>query len=91
MIFLICSLLNLFCKRDAAIVSPTPGTTRDVLSISADLGGYPVVFRDTAGIRYGNNVDPVEQEVMTTQRSELYFLVLMIVLIGSSKSLKRRI
>jgi len=45
------SLLNLLAKRDAAIVSDMAGTTRDVIDVHLDLGGYPVVLSDTAGLR----------------------------------------
>ena len=38
-------------ERDAAIISPIPGTTRDILSLTLDIGGLPVVLNDTAGIR----------------------------------------
>jgi tRNA modification GTPase len=54
------SLLNRLARREAAIVSPFAGTTRDVIEIHLDLGGYPVVLLDTAGIRASD--DPVEQE-----------------------------
>ncbi|PWZ03367.1 P-loop containing nucleoside triphosphate hydrolase protein [Testicularia cyperi] len=45
------SLLNRLADRKAAIVSPIPGTTRDVLNVNLDIGGYKVVVFDTAGIR----------------------------------------
>ncbi len=45
------SLLNALAKRDVAIVSATPGTTRDVIEAHLDLGGYPVIIADTAGLR----------------------------------------
>jgi len=45
------SLLNVLAGRDAAIVSESAGTTRDVIEVSMDLGGYPVSIVDTAGIR----------------------------------------
>lgn len=45
------SLLNRLARRDAAIVSETAGTTRDVVEVHLDLGGYPVVVADTAGLR----------------------------------------
>ncbi len=45
------SLFNMLAGREAAIVSPRPGTTRDVLELRYDLAGLPVVFLDTAGLR----------------------------------------
>ena len=45
------SLLNALARRDAAIVSPEPGTTRDVLEVHLDLRGYAVIVADTAGLR----------------------------------------
>ena len=53
------SLLNALAGRDAAITSPVPGTTRDVLELRYDLGGLPVTFLDTAGLR--DTDDPVER------------------------------
>ncbi|KAG0410247.1 hypothetical protein HPB47_012640 [Ixodes persulcatus] len=52
------SLFNALCRRDAAIVSPIAGTTRDVVESPLDIGGYPAVFCDTAGLR--TSEDPVE-------------------------------
>ena len=54
------SLLNLLARRDAAIVSETAGTTRDVIEVHLDLGGWPVVLADTAGLREAG--DAIEQE-----------------------------
>jgi len=45
------SLVNALARRDVAIVSPLPGTTRDVIEVRLDLKGYPVVLADTAGLR----------------------------------------
>jgi len=45
------SLLNALARREAAIVSDKPGTTRDVVEVRLDLKGYPVIVSDTAGVR----------------------------------------
>src|SRR3978361_69014 len=54
------TLMNQLARREVAIVSPHPGTTRDVIEVQLDLDGYPVTVIDTAGIRETD--DPVEQE-----------------------------
>jgi tRNA modification GTPase len=45
------SLMNSLARRDVSIVSGEPGTTRDLIEVSLDLGGYRLVLVDTAGIR----------------------------------------
>ena len=54
------SLLNAIARRDVAIVSARAGTTRDVIEVHLDLGGYPVTLADTAGIRESR--DEIESE-----------------------------
>jgi tRNA modification GTPase len=45
------SVFNRLARRDAAIVSPTAGTTRDVVEVHLDLSGAPLLLADTAGLR----------------------------------------
>jgi len=47
------TLYNSLCGRAAAIVTPEPGTTRDVLEARLDIAGYAVLLADTAGLREG--------------------------------------
>jgi tRNA modification GTPase len=73
------TLLNRLARREAAIVSPYPGTTRDVIEVHLDLGGYPVTLLDTAGIRVSD--DPVEQEGVrrASARAAMADLVLWVI------------
>jgi tRNA modification GTPase len=73
------SLINWLADREVAIVSKHAGTTRDVIEVHLDLGGYPVVVADTAGLRDGG--DEVEIEGMRrardwAERADLRVLVL---------------
>lgn len=45
------SLVNALAQRDVAIVSDMAGTTRDIIEVHLNLGGYPVILADTAGLR----------------------------------------
>ena len=54
------TLVNWLSRRPVSIISEQPGTTRDVLEASLDLGGYPVIIADTAGLRA--STDPIENE-----------------------------
>ncbi|XP_065573667.1 tRNA modification GTPase GTPBP3, mitochondrial-like isoform X3 [Artemia franciscana] len=72
------SLMNILCQRQAAIVSPVAGTTRDVLETTIDIGGYPMILCDTAGIR--RTTDDVEQEGVNRakKRAENADLVILV-------------
>lgn len=72
------SLLNALARRDVAIVSAEAGTTRDVVEVRLDLGGYAVVVSDTAGMRAAAGA--IEQEgirraVARAQEAELVLWV----------------
>jgi tRNA modification GTPase len=72
------SLMNRLAQREVAIVTPHAGTTRDVIEVHLDLGGYPVTLLDTAGIR--ETQDPVEVEGVrrARERAEAADLVLWV-------------
>ena len=60
------TLMNALAGRDVAIISPVPGTTRDLIEVFLDLRGYPVILVDTAGMR--ESADPIEQEGVARAR-----------------------
>jgi tRNA modification GTPase len=61
------SLLNRLARRDAAIVTPIPGATRDIIETVMIVDGYKVLLADMAGIR--NTTDPVESEGVRRARA----------------------
>jgi len=63
------SLLNQLLGRDRAIVSPTPGTTRDTIEETTNIRGLPVIFIDTAGLREAR--DEIEREGIRRSRESL--------------------
>ncbi|GJE49505.1 tRNA modification GTPase MnmE [Methylobacterium tardum] len=73
------TLLNALSRREVAIVSDVPGTTRDAIEVRLDLGGLPVLLVDTAGLR--DTAEPVEAEgiARTRQRIAGADLVLLLV------------
>jgi tRNA modification GTPase len=76
------SLLNWLARREAAIVATTAGTTRDVIEVDLDLGGYPVALADTAGLR--DSDDPVESEGIRRARARAEAADLKLVLFDAS-------
>jgi len=65
------SLLNWLARREAAIVAATAGTTRDVIEVRLDLGGYPVIVADTAGLRELPGGDDAGDATMKHGRDEM--------------------
>lgn len=63
------SLINALVGYDRAVVFDQPGTTRDVVTASTAINGWPVEFADTAGIRRSD--DPLEQAGVELAQSEL--------------------
>jgi len=61
------TLLNGLAERDAAIVTDTPGTTRDIIEVPLVLGGYRVLLADTAGLR--ETLDAIEAEGVRRARA----------------------
>jgi tRNA modification GTPase len=64
------SLMNRLTREDTVIVSPVPGTTRDVVEAHLKIEGLPVILQDTAGLR-GETRDAIESEGMARATSAL--------------------
>jgi len=80
------SLLNALAGRDSAIVTDTPGTTRDVLREYISLDGLPVHVADTAGIREAT--DQVEVEGVRRARATMATADLVLLVIDSTLALE---
>ncbi|HKN87787.1 MAG TPA: tRNA uridine-5-carboxymethylaminomethyl(34) synthesis GTPase MnmE [Nitrospiraceae bacterium] len=76
------SLLNALLRTDRAIVTPVPGTTRDVLEETLNIRGVPVRLWDTAGMR--ETMDLVEQEGVRRSRAAMEQADLLLVLLDGS-------
>ena len=79
----ISSLINALGERDVAIVSATPGTTRDAIETRVVLGGVPVTLVDTAGLR--DTIDPIEAEGVRRARSRAASADLVITVIEAGQ------
>jgi tRNA modification GTPase len=73
------SLLNALTGRDAAIVTATPGTTRDIVEVALNLAGYRVVIGDTAGLRGPKSAVEAEGVRRATALAETADLRLVVV------------
>ena len=73
------SLMNALARRDVAITAATAGTTRDIIEVSLDLGGYPVLLADTAGLRASGDAIEAEGVRRARARAEAADLRLIVV------------
>jgi tRNA modification GTPase len=72
------SLINALARRDVAIVSDEPGTTRDLIEIALDLDGLKVILTDTAGLRAVAGAverEGIARAVAAAERADLVLLV----------------
>ncbi len=80
------TLLNALLERDAALVSPIAGTTRDQIDVPIDLDGLPVVLTDTAGLRSsGYSEDPIELMGMDRAKQALEQADCVVWLVGGAE------
>ncbi len=76
------SLLNALLQTDRAIVTPIPGTTRDVLEELLNVRGLPIRLLDTAGVRATD--DPVEQEGVRRSQGAMEQAELLLIVVDGS-------
>jgi len=81
------SLLNALLRHARAIVTPIPGTTRDVIEENIEIHGIPVVAIDTAGIRTTD--DPVEKIGVELTQAALESADLILVVIDASEDINQ--
>lgn len=79
------SMVNALAMRDAAIVTPIAGTTRDPIEVPINLGGIAATLIDTAGIRDSN--DPIEQEGIRRARARAASADLVLALIDEGDAI----
>jgi tRNA modification GTPase len=72
------SLVNALARRVVAIVTPEPGTTRDLIEVRLDIGGYAVTLVDTAGLRKAMGIVEAEGIRRAEQRAATADLVLWV-------------
>lgn len=79
------SLLNVLLREDRAIVTPVPGTTRDVIEEVLNIQGIPVRLVDTAGLR--KTADLIEQEGVRRTREKMEDADLILLVIDGSREI----
>lgn len=74
------SFMNFICEKPISIISNIEGTTRDIIECSFNIGGFPVVIADTAGLR-DHTSDPIEKEGISRAKnyaSEADLIILIV-------------
>jgi len=79
------SLLNVLVKEDRAIVTPIPGTTRDVIEEVLNIYGVPVRLMDTAGMR--KPTDSIEEEGVRRAKARVTDSDFVVLVLDGSRSL----
>jgi tRNA modification GTPase len=79
------SLLNVLAKEERAIVTPIPGTTRDLIEEVLNISGIPVRLVDTAGLR--NASDLIEKEGVRRTKEKVADSDLVLLMLDGSRSL----
>ncbi len=79
------SLMNALLAEDRAIVTPIPGTTRDVIGAPLCINGVPLLLLDTAG--YHRSVDPVEVMGIQKTRDSIDTADLVLLILDGSRPL----
>ncbi|HVO76975.1 MAG TPA: tRNA uridine-5-carboxymethylaminomethyl(34) synthesis GTPase MnmE [Candidatus Bathyarchaeia archaeon] len=82
------SLLNAFLRFDRAIVTPIPGTTRDVIEEQLNIAGIPFILADTAGITESD--DLIEREGVRRSRAYLERADLVLLVFDGASPLDER-
>lgn len=81
------SLLNVLLRQERAIVTPVPGTTRDVIEEVLNIKGIPVRFMDTAGLRRTD--DLVEREGVRRTREKVADADVVLLVVDGSRELDK--
>ena len=78
------TLMNFLSQRDVSIISDIAGTTRDVVETHLDIGGYPIILADTAGLRKDVS-DIVEKEGVNRAMKAAQMADIKLVMIDARK------
>jgi tRNA modification GTPase len=81
------SLINILCQRPISIVTNIAGTTRDLIETNYNIGGFPVLLADTAGLRLSTS-DPIEAEGITRAKAFTGNADLLVIMMDATKYVK---